>query len=364
MRRKRLVWGFVAGVAVGAVVSTAEAVGTRVSEAGTPEARKFTVVIDAGHGGKDPGALGVKTNEKTINLAVALKLGEAIAERCKDVRVIQTRKADRFVDLNERAGIANRNKADLFISIHANALKTKSIAGAETYTLGLARTDENLQVAMRENAAILLEDDYVQKYEGFNPNSSESYIIFEMMQNIHMDQSLRFASEVQRRFKTAGRVDRGVRQAGFLVLRKTSMPSVLVELGYISNREEERYMASAVGQNRLVKALCDAFVRFKEDFDRKSPTSPPPAAATVSLPDTKPADKIFKIQIFISDKLLKEKSPELKGYPLAYYEEKRLYKYTVGETSDKKEIQTTFAKVKRDFPSAFIVVFENGKRIQ
>ncbi|MDR3128932.1 MAG: N-acetylmuramoyl-L-alanine amidase [Tannerellaceae bacterium] len=343
-------------------------------------AKPFTVVIDAGHGGKDPGALGKLTNEKSVNLSIALKLGKAIEERCKDVQVIYTRKTDRFVDLNERAEIANRNKADLFISIHTNALKTKAVAGAETYTLGLARTDENLQVAMRENAAILLEEDYIQKYEGFNPNSSESYIIFEMMQNVHMEQSLFFASEVQRHFKKAGRTDRGVRQAGFLVLRKTSMPSVLVETGYISNREEERYMTSAAGQNRLVQALCEAFVRFKQNFDKKNVSS---SIATATVPTGKEAKKemqtekqgdkgkkieakgqTYKVQICASDKLLKENSPVLKGYPLSYYKEKELYKYTVGGTDNWKEIQATLEKVKKDFPSAFIVVFEGEARVR
>ena len=194
--------------------------------------KTFTVVIDAGHGGKDPGARGSSINEKAINLAVALKLGSLISEKHNDVKVIYTRKTDVFIELDERANIANRNKADLFISIHTNAVKRGSaVSGTETYTLGLARTDENLEVAMRENSAILLEDNYLQKYEGFDPTSSESYIIFEFMQNKHMEQSISLASEVQKCFTSAKRNNRGVRQAGFLVLRKTSMPSILVELG-------------------------------------------------------------------------------------------------------------------------------------
>jgi N-acetylmuramoyl-L-alanine amidase len=342
-------------------------------------AKPFTLVIDAGHGGKDPGALGNLTNEKSINLSIALKLGKAIQGRYKDVQVIYTRQTDRFIDLNERAEIANRNKADLFISIHTNALKTKAISGAETYTLGLARTDENLRVAMRENSAILLEDNYAQKYEGFDPNSSESYIIFELMQNIYVEQSLFFASEVQSHFKKAGRNDRGVRQAGFLVLRKTGMPSVLVELGYISNREEERYMTSATGQNRLVQALCESFVRFKQNFDKKNASSSIATAvstgketkkeAQTEKPDAKGKkpevkEQTYKVQICTSDKLLQAKSPDLKGYPLSYYKEKGLYKYTVGETKSRKEIQATLSKVKKDFPSAFIVVFEGEERVQ
>ena len=178
------------------------------------EAGSFTVVIDAGHGGKDPGARGVRINEKTINLAVALKLGSFIEQRSEGVKVIYTRKTDRFIELDERADIANRNKADLFISIHTNAVKRGSaVQGTETYTLGLARTDENLEVAMSENSAILLEDNYQQRYEGFDPNSSESYIIFEFMQNKHMEQSISLASEIQKSFKGAKRVDRGGRRA-------------------------------------------------------------------------------------------------------------------------------------------------------
>ena len=235
------------------------------------QAGSFTVVIDAGHGGKDPGARGARINEKAINLAVALKLGGLIEQRSEGVKVIYTRKTDRFIELDERADIANRNKADLFISIHTNAVKRGStVQGTETYTLGLARTDENLEVAMSENAAILLEDNYQQRYEGFDPNSSESYIIFEFMQNKHMEQSISLASEIQKSFKGAKRVDRGVRQAGFLVLRKTSMPSVLVELGYISNRPEENYLGSADGQNALAEALYEAFSRYKRSYDRRA----------------------------------------------------------------------------------------------
>ncbi len=235
------------------------------------EAGSFTVVIDAGHGGKDPGARGVRINEKTINLAVALKLGSFIEQRSEGVKVIYTRKTDRFIELDERADIANRNKADLFISIHTNAVKRGSaVQGTETYTLGLARTDENLEVAMSENSAILLEDNYQQRYEGFDPNSSESYIIFEFMQNKHMEQSISLASEIQKSFKGAKRVDRGVRQAGFLVLRKTSMSSVLVELGYISNRQEENYLSSVDGQNALAEAIYEAFSRYKRSYDRRA----------------------------------------------------------------------------------------------
>lgn len=231
---------------------------------------KFVLVIDAGHGGKDPGARGSVINEKQINLSVALKLGQLIEANQSDVKIIYTRKKDVFVELDERANIANRNKADLFISIHTNAVKKgNTVKGTETYTLGLARSDENLEVAMRENSAILLEDDYKQKYEGFDPNSSESYIIFEFMQNKHMEQSIGLASAVQKSFVNINRENRGVRQAGFLVLRKTSMPSILIELGYISNATEERFMKTDAGQTRLATAIYNAFAKYKWEYDRK-----------------------------------------------------------------------------------------------
>ena len=185
---------------------------------------KFVLVIDAGHGGKDPGAQRFQIDEKDINLSVARKLGDLIESNHNDIRVIYTRKSDRFIELDERANIANRAKADLFISIHTNAVERGSyVTGTETFTLGLARTDENLQVAMRENSTILLEDNYLQKYEGFDPNSSESYIIFEFMQNKHMEQSVDLASKIQKSFTSVNRVDRGVRQAGLLVLRKKKL---------------------------------------------------------------------------------------------------------------------------------------------
>lgn len=353
----------------------------------------FTVVIDAGHGGKDPGARGSVVNEKDINLAVAHKLGSKIMANHEDVKVIYTRKTDRFIELDERANIANRNKADLFISIHTNSVKKGSTArGTETYTLGLARTDENLAVAMLENSAILLEDNYEQKYEGFDPNSSESYIIFEFMQNKHMEQSISFASEIQKCFVAAKRADRGVRQAGFLVLRKTSMPSVLVELGYISNREEERFMKSAEGQNKLVAALHEAFARYKKEYDRKQEGISGVARSVESKPvcdigETNPAKSvpvgseqdilnkknkpaasgkvIYKVQILTSDKKLSRGAKVFKGYKnVDFFVEKGIYKYTYGETTDFNEVRRLRRKLAKDFKDAFIVAFKDGKKVK
>lgn len=380
--------------------------------------KTFTVVIDAGHGGKDPGARGTVINEKVINLSVALKLGEKILANHDDVKVIYTRKTDRFIELDERANIANRNKADLFISIHTNSVKKGStVRGTETYTLGLARTDENLAVAMRENSAILLEDNYLQKYEGFDPNSSESYIIFEFMQNKHMEQSISLASEIQKCFTSANRGDRGVRQAGFLVLRKTSMPSVLVELGYISNREEERFMKSSDGQNKLASALSDAFTKYKKEYDRKQGGVSVRANTRVASLETRSVPEvnsepethdnlsdapvgseeyilnrkkntssqrkqsqseastkgksdtrgkiIYKVQILTSDKKLSSGAKVFKGYKnVNFFVEKGIYKYTYGETTDFDSIRKLRRQVAKDFKDAFIVAFKDGKKVK
>ena len=362
------------------------------------EGKDFVVVIDAGHGGKDPGAKGKSINEKTINLFVAQKLGSLISQNHKDVKVVYTRKTDVFVDLDERANIANRNKADLFISIHTNAVKRGSaVAGTETYTLGLARTDENLEVAMRENSAILLEDNYLQKYEGFDPNSSESYIIFEFMQNKHMEQSISLASEVQKSFVSANRKNRGVRQAGFLVLRKTSMPSILVELGYISNPIEERFMKGAEGQRRLATAIYNAFTKYKREYDRKkggvsgnvftaplieikeenNQVDPVEAPNNEVKTVTKKVGKkttsskelkgvvIYKIQILTSDKKLSANSKLFKGYKnVDCFVEKGIYKYTYGEMIDFNAIRKLRRQVARDFKDAFIVAFKEGEKVK
>lgn len=390
--------------------------------------KTFTVVIDAGHGGKDPGARGTIINEKEINLSVALKLGDRISYNHEDVKVIYTRKTDRFIELDERANIANRNKADLFISVHTNSVKKGSSArGTETYTLGLARTDENLEVAMRENSAILLEDNYQQTYEGFNPNSSESYIIFEFMQNKHIEQSIGLASEIQKSFAMINRDNRGVRQAGFLVLRKTGMPSVLVELGYISNREEERFMKSSDGQSKLADALYGAFVKYKREYDRKqgalsagsqnsrvvsssvventsdrfsgdSGVEPPPGSEadilrhkksqrresvstgssrlSTASETSKPATErkteidtkgkiIYKIQILTSDKKLSTGSRLFKGYKdIDLFVEKGIYKYTYGETTDFNAIRKLRRQIAKDFKDAFIIAIKDGEKVK
>lgn len=336
--------------------------------------KTFTIVIDPGHGGKDPGAIGYSVKEKTINLAVALAFGEMIEKKHPDTRVVYTRKTDRFIELDERANIANRNKADLFVSIHTNAVKRgSSVKGTETFTLGLARTDENLEVAMRENSAILLEDNYLQRYEGFDPTSTESYIIFEFMQNKHMEQSIGFASSIQKEFVKEKRGNRGVKQGGLLVLRKTSMPAVLVELGFISNRDEERFMASASGQRVLARALYNAFDKFKKEYERKkgalngangNSTVVAASSSAVHTAVSKKSAVVYKIQILTSGKKLPANSKEFKGYKhVDSFKEKGLYKYTYGETSDLNEIRALRRKVAKDFKDAFIIKFVDGKKV-
>lgn len=231
------------------------------------------IVIDAGHGGNDPGAIGYfKTKEKDITLAVALKLGALINEHFPDIKVIYTRKTDVFVKLFDRADIANRNKADLFISIHCNAASRSTALGSETFVMGIHRSEANLAVAQKENASILLEDDYVERYDGFNPNSAEAYIVFSLFQNAYLNNSLGFASSIQQ--ELTGRlkfVDRGVKQAGFLVLYRTAMPGALVELGFISNPQDELFLRSKMGQESLAKAILNAFANYIHVSDGNKP---------------------------------------------------------------------------------------------
>lgn len=228
-----------------------------------------TVVLDAGHGGKDPGTHGRQVQEKKINLKIALALGEKIKEEMPDVRVIYTRTTDRFIELAERSAIANRNRADLFISIHCNASPvSKAVHGTETYTMGLHKTEGNLDVAKRENAVILKEANYQETYKGFNPNSPLAYIMLANYQHAFMGSSISFAEKIERNFRRmAERRSNGVKQAGFLVLWRTTMPSVLVETGYLTNVDEEDFLASEDGQDRIAASICKAFEQYKHDME-------------------------------------------------------------------------------------------------
>lgn len=229
------------------------------------------VVLDAGHGGKDSGALGSKSKEKDVVLKLILKLGKELEKQYPDIEVIYTRKSDKFVELHERANIANKANADLFISVHCNAAGSHKACGSETFVLGLHRNEDNLKVAKRENGAILLEENYKEHYEGFDPDSEISHIILNMYQNAYLDRSVAFANSLETNLKTKNkRKSRGVKQAGFLVLRNTYMPSVLFEAGFLTNAEEERYLNSSDGQSRIVKSFIEAF----EDYRKKVEDDP------------------------------------------------------------------------------------------
>ena len=353
-------------------------------------AQSFTVVIDAGHGGKDPGAVSAngKVHEKDITLNVALMVGENIAKKYPEVKVLYTRKTDKFVGLNDRARIANKANADLFISIHVNAAENRSAKGAETYTLGIeeARTERNLEIAKRENGVILLEENHEKTYANFNPNSPESYIIFEYMQSEFVKESIHIAQYVQENFANdANRLDRGVRQAGFLVLNATSMPSILVELGYISNAEEAKYLASAMAQKRLSDCISKAFDRYYADLKRLSGdtyyvatdsqdeveegssnvtvSASSPAGPTV-VSAVKGKAPVFKVQFLTSSKKLNQGDTAFKGLnPVSFYYDRGLYKYTYGETVDYNEILRTRRKVNEKFKDAFVVAFIDGERV-
>ena len=361
------------------VVSISIVIPSYAAESGT-----FTVVLDAGHGGKDPGAIGSKIREKDINLGIVLKLGAMIKKNHPDVKIIYTRSTDKFVELVERARIANRNHADLFISVHTNAAQSKSARGTETYALGLAKTAENLQVAKRENSVILLEDDYTTTYEGFDPTSAESYIMFDFMQGTNLEQSINLAALVQSQFEdNAGRVDRGVRQAGFWVLRATSMPSILIEVGYITNAEEERYLATEAGRQKIAESIYNAFSEYKSGWTRKQnikvSTSKDTQRSTSSAQqnniDTTPSSRgnadaktkkgeSYKIQIMASPDRLNTKSSAFKGLsPVNYYTEKGLYKYTYGEFPDKNSASKELPRVRKLFKEAFIVHFVEGEKV-
>ena len=351
------------------------------------------VVIDAGHGGHDPGALGSKSKEKDIALALALKTGKLINENLKDVEVIYTRKTDVFVELYRRARIANESKADLFISIHCNANTSKSPYGSETYVMGLHRSSANLAVAQLENAAILLEDDYHVQYDGFDPTSPEGNIFFSMLQNAFLDQSLHMASSVQKYFRSIVNLhDRGVKQAGFLVLYKTTMPSVLIETGFISNLNEEKLLMSEHGQNNIAMSIYKAVKDYKTSVEKRMPmivsTDTPLDEAekesaseitdNTSDSETTPAvqknaaDKsntdgkiIFKVQFMISKSSVNTSAKQYSGIPdISYYRHQGFYKYTAGsEAGFDKAMKIRSNLIQKGYKDAFVVAFLNGERI-
>ena len=343
-----------------------------------------TVVIDAGHGGHDTGACGRNSREKDITLAIALKLGRYIKDNLKDVKVIYTRKTDEFIELFRRARIANENHADLFISIHCNANPSAMPFGTETYVMGLHRSNANLSVAKAENAAILLEDDYIANYDGFDPKSPEGNIFFSMMQNTFLDNSLDFASSVENQFSSRlNLLSRGVKQAGFLVLYKTAMPGVLVETGFLSNSKDEKFLLSDKGQESIAYSIYKAFRDYKHmlEFGVHAPmdtskiivskeTKPDLKEAKHDLPeDVKPQasvnDVIFKVQ-FATSPAKKPLAPDsFKGLEdVSMYTHEGLCKYTIGNAStleDASRIRTEL--LRKGYKDAFIVAFQGGKRI-
>ncbi len=347
-----------------------------------------TVIIDAGHGGKDPGSMGKQTTESKVVLAIALKTGKYIEDNIPGVKVIYTRKTDNFVELHKRAAIANSNKADLFISIHANGNENDLVTGTESLVLGLHRANENFEVAKKENSVILLEEDYNTKYEGFDPNSPESYIIFSLMQNLYFEQSINFAGLVQEQFRDrVQRKDRGVKQQGLLVLARTAMPGILVETGFITNPEEEEYLMSEQGQDYIASAIYRAFKSYKNLIETK--TSFAIASRLEDLPsdtdlvDNKPvvkadtqllnAEKVqsplippveFKIQITVSTKPIASGSYLFKGLTgISEYHIDNKYKYAVGSSRTFQDALTYSKEVKEKFPDAFIIAVKDNKII-
>ena len=322
-----------------------------------------TIVIDAGHGGKDSGALGKVTTEKAINLAVAVKFGNYIKENLPDVKVVYTRDKDKFVELSERAAIANRNNADVFISIHCNSTEVaNSASGAETFVMGESKNEKNLEVAKKENAAILLEDN-TDAYDNFDPNSTEAYIIFSLAQSMYQNQSLNLADKVQKQFAKKGRHDRGVQQAGFLVLWKTSMPSILVELGFINHTKEEEFLNSERGQNQMALALYRAFEEYKREFEAENHVSTP-AGSNDNKP-TVTGNIYFSVQFSTLNKKVPVTDPAFKGVKeVEVYDYKGAYRYTSGRFQTKAEAVTRQEEVRNlGYKDAFIIALKNGERI-
>ncbi|MEY4141026.1 MAG: hypothetical protein RL110_397 [Bacteroidota bacterium] len=333
-----------------------------------------TVVIDAGHGGKDPGCHGGYSHEKDVCLSMALKLGKLIKEKYPKINVKYTRETDVFIELIERANIANRANADLFICIHANAGSNVAY-GTETYVLGLHRTESQKKVMERENSIISLEDDKGAKYKDFDL-TPDAMIAIQLQQNVNLNNAIKFASALQKEFKSIGRYDRGVKQAGFLVLYKTSMPSVLIETGFLTNPNEESFIGKTDGQDKMAKAMFEAFVKYKKDFEGKDAEGHSGGAETVHVEDNKtPEEKIpdnvpsqelfFSVQIVSSNEALDPSSAKFKGEKVYEYVQDKMFKYYTGifmkdlEAAKKHKV----AMQEKGFSSAFVVAFYQGERI-
>lgn len=348
---------------------------------------EMVVVIDPGHGGPSLGARGAFSLEKEIVLKVSKKLGVLVVKRHPDVELVYTRTTDTIIALEDRGTIANKVGADLFISIHANSNPKKTPYGTETYVMGLDKTDKNMDVALYENAEILHEDDYETKYEGYDPSSPESFIMFSFMQNTNMEQSLTFAAYVEEQFaKHAKRKSRGVKQGPFLVLWKTTMPSVLVEIGFISNSEEERYITSDRGQTEIAEAILHALSKYKAQWEKSRLTVQQPPASSVAKgagsggaapAKSRPAvtsgratvgratsknQATYHVQIFSTSKRLKTNAPEFKGLRnVSCYRHSDTYRYYIGSAGSLRELKPLLRETRKKFPDAFVVKLRNGK---
>ncbi|MBQ6790775.1 MAG: N-acetylmuramoyl-L-alanine amidase [Paludibacteraceae bacterium] len=379
-------------------------------------AKSYTVVLDAGHGGKDPGAVGRISKEKDLNLKLALQVGKLLKEQYPDVKVVFTRATDVFIPLQQRADIANKNNADLFISIHTNSSESKTPCGVETFILGTEKMEQNLDVAMRENAVMKLEADYQTTYQGFDPNSIDSYIMFELMQNSHMDQSLDFASRVQSHFVgQLNREDRGVRQAAFWVLLKTACPSILFEMGFISNPDEEKYLNAPGTIDKMAQGIVKSFGEYthrqavKQESLSTEQDKPAPQSTNASAPSSnasapssnasaqpananstskeqpssaKSADPqptvnrrstdgqsqgnneertpilYYAVQICASRTPLEPSDPRLKGLEYDTIQVGEWIKYYTAADPDKKKVSSSQQQLKPRFPDCWIIKFE------
>ncbi|MBN1132981.1 MAG: N-acetylmuramoyl-L-alanine amidase [Bacteroidales bacterium] len=333
------------------------------------KSRIQTVVIDAGHGGKDSGALGSRAKEKDIALNIALKLGAYIEDNIRDVKVVYTRKTDVYLELGERARIANENEADLFISIHVNANESQRPFGTSTHILGMNQEGQNLDVAIRENSVILMEEDYQTRYEGFDPTSAESYIMFSLMQNTYLKQSIEFGSLVQDQFRErAQRNDRGVIRQPLLVLRETAMPGVLIETGFITNPKEQEYLLTDDGQNIIASAIFRAFRDYKELIESRSRfeyATPEKEEEIVTMNAETASDQIiFKVQVASSRNKVPASPASFKGYnDIEIIEEGRWYKYVLGNSADYNKALEQCVLIKKDFPDAFVIAVKEGRII-
>jgi len=332
------------------------------------QSNKFIVVLDAGHGGKDPGKpskAGFK--EKDIALKIVLAVGEELSKN-KDVKVVYTRKTDVFVDLFKRGEIANKANADLFLSVHCNA-HTSQAHGSETYVLGVHKNKTNFNVAKAENSSIFYEEDYEKNYDGFDPNSPESFIGLTLMQEQYLDQSIQLASLIQKNFTNKlKRKNRGVKQAGFIVLHQTVMPSVLVETGFITNTKEGKYLNSKKGQTELSSAISKAVLSYKKDVEQNFTETDyiiVQEEEETTFEENIIPNTIFKVQIAAASKKLEPKPYNFKGLKdISREKEGKLYKYFYGYTSDINKIRKMQKQAKKKgFNSAFIVAYKDGKRI-